>query len=141
MEFIKNNCFVTILLADIHEMLDSPELDLDTLKYRGKTYIELIKNMIQYFNGNTNNINFIYGSSFQTSPSYTCDLYKISSLTTIQEIFNSREINKNTETEETIEICKKPMTTMLYPILQALDEKYTVNKNRKNRKFYILKNI
>jgi tyrosyl-tRNA synthetase len=36
-------------------------------------------------------------------------------MTTIQETYNARELNS----------CDKKMTTMLYPILQALDEKYT----------------
>ena len=132
-EFLKQNLSVTILIADVHEMLDSPRLDLELLKFRGEAYIELIKNMVELFNGNPYNIKFIYGSEFQTSSSYVYDLYKISSLTTIEQTYRAREIEniENIENITNIDINSSPlnnnsqMTTMLYPILQALDEKYT----------------
>lgn len=128
-KFLKRGFTITILLADIHEMLDSPHLKLDIIKIRCNTYIELIKDLVELFDVNPNGIEFIYGSSFQTSINYTLDLYKISSLTTIQQIYHSREIdiskNLNSSDSSNIDDSNKKMTTMLYPILQALDEKYT----------------
>jgi hypothetical protein len=54
------------------------------------------------------------------------DIYKISSMTTIQETYNAKELNNDlSESSKNIKTCDKKMTTMLYPILQALDEKYT----------------
>jgi hypothetical protein len=130
-KFIKRGYCITVLLADIHEMLDTPKLSLNILEYRCNAYIELIRNLVELFDVNSANINFIFGSSYQTSKEYTLDLYKISSLTTIEQIYNSREINikdvnseVNSESSE-IEDSDNKMTSMLYPILQALDEKYT----------------
>jgi dGTP triphosphohydrolase len=44
-------------------------------------------------------------------------------LTTIQDTYNAREIDISNTSE--IISCNKKMTSMLYPILQSLDEKYT----------------
>jgi hypothetical protein len=123
-KFIKNGFMISVLLADIHELLDSPQLTLDIIKIRCDAYMQLIIQLVDLFDVNSNNINFIFGSSFQTSPSYTLDIYKISSMTTIQQTYNAREID-NLDKEIHINDSDKKMTTMLYPILQALDEKYT----------------
>jgi hypothetical protein len=112
-KFMKRSYTITILLADIHELLDSPNLTLDIIKHRGNAFAELIKNIVELFNVDANNIKFIFGSEFQLSSDYILDTYKISSLTTIDETYKAREIKSRT------------MTSMLYPILQALDEKYT----------------
>ena len=125
-KFIKNGCRITILLADVHELLDSPYLTMDIIDRRNKTYIELISLLVELFDINSNYITYVYGSTFQTSPNYTMDIYKISSMTTIQETYNARELNDNlSESSTNISSCDKKMTTMIYPILQALDEKYT----------------
>ena len=124
MKFLKNGFNVTILLADIHELLDSPHLDMNIIKYRCEAYKELISQLIELFDVNSGNIMFQYGSEFQTSPNYTMDIYKISSLTSIKDTYKSREFD-NTDVDISINSSDKKMTNMLYPILQALDEKYT----------------
>jgi len=124
MKFLKNGFRVTILLADIHELLDSPYLNMNIIKYRCEAYKELISQLIELFDVNSGNIMFQYGSEFQTSPNYTMDIYKISSLTSIKDTYKSREID-NTDVDISINSSDKKMTNMLYPILQALDEKYT----------------
>ena len=124
MKFLKHGFRVTILLADIHELLDSPHLDMNIIKYRCEAYKELISQLIELFDVNPGGIIFCYGSEFQTSPNYTMDIYKISSLTSIKDTYKSREIYM-TEIDISINSSDKKMTNMLYPILQALDEKYT----------------
>ena len=119
-KFIENGLQITILLADIHEMLDSSFLDMNIIKHRCDAYIELITNILDFLNINSYNINFVLGSEFQTSPAYTLDVYKISALTSIHDIFEARDLDK-TEND----INNGQMTTLLYPILQALDEKHT----------------
>jgi tyrosyl-tRNA synthetase len=120
-KFLNLGYKVTILLANIHELLDSPNLNLDIIQHRCNAYKELILLVLEFFNVNSN-IEFIVGGEFQTSPEYIIDLYKISSMTTIKQTYAAREIDSD--------YCEVPqsdkkMTTMLYPILQALDEKYT----------------
>jgi tyrosyl-tRNA synthetase len=119
-KFIENGLRVTVLLADIHEMLDSSFLDMNIIKHRCNAYIELIINILEFLNIGAHNINFVLGSEFQTSSAYTLDIYKISALTSIREIFEAREIDKKENDTN-----NEQMTTLLYPILQALDEKYT----------------
>lgn len=124
-EFLKENYTITVLLADIHEMLDSPKLDLAIIQKRCEAYIQLIIAMVELFDVNSYNLKFKYGSTFQTSFPYVIDTYKISSLTTIQRTYFAREINQDIEEKKNIITTDKTMTTLLYPILQALDEKYT----------------
>lgn len=124
-EFLKENFTITVLLADIHEMLDSPTLDLGVIQKRCEAYIQLIIAMVELFDVNSYNLKFTYGSSFQTSRPYVIDTYKISSLTTIQRTYFAREINQDIEEKKNVITSDKTMTTLLYPILQALDEKYT----------------
>jgi tyrosyl-tRNA synthetase len=113
-KFIKAGHYVTILLADIHELLDSPHLTLHMIQSRGKAYQILIELLVELFDANPNNIEYKFGSEFQLSSDYILDFYKISSFTTINETFKAREIDTTSE----------KMTTILYPILQSLDEKY-----------------
>lgn len=113
-KFIKAGHYITILIADIHELLDSPHLTLEKIQYRGKAYKILIELLIELFDANPNSVCYKYGSEFQLSSDYILDFYKISSQSTIKETFKARELNTTSE----------KMTTIIYPILQSLDEKY-----------------
>lgn len=84
-KFIKNGFSITILLADIHELLDSPHLNINIIEQRNNAYKKLISLLVELFDINSNNIRYVYGSTFQTLPEYTMDIYKISSMTTIQD--------------------------------------------------------
>jgi len=148
-KFIKQGFVVTVLIADIHEMLDSPNLNMNTLKYRGNAYAQLISEIVDIFDANSGNLKFVFGSEFQTSPDYTMDIYRISSNTTIKETYKSREIDMS-DVDISVKSNEKKMTSMLYPILQALDEKYTncdifygsiTQKNMCNFSNNLMKNI
>ena len=124
-KFIKTGHYITILIADIHELLDSPHLNLNQIQNRGKTYKILIELLVELFDANPHSICYKYGSEFQLSSDYILDFYKISSQTTINETFKAREIDlEPIESDSSISKSNKKMTTMLYPILQSLDEKY-----------------
>jgi tyrosyl-tRNA synthetase len=117
-KFIKSGNYITILLADIHELLDSPKLDIINIQYRGKALVKLIQLLLELFDVDPNTITYKFGSEFQLSSDYIMDFYKISSLTTIKETYNARENDLDITDND------KKMTEMLYPILQSLDEKY-----------------
>ena len=124
-KFIKAGHFITILLADIHELLDSHRLTLNQIQNRGKAYQILIELLVELFDANPHSICYKYGSEFQLSSDYILDFYKISSQTTINETFRAREIDlEPIESDNSISKSNKKMTSMLYPILQSLDEKY-----------------
>lgn len=124
-KFIKAGHYITILIADIHELLDSPHLNLNMIQNRCKAYKILIELLVELFNANPACICYKYGSEFQLSSDYILDFYKISSQTTINETFKAREIDlEPIESDSSISKSNKKMTTMIYPILQSLDEKY-----------------
>jgi len=91
-KFIKAGHYVTILIADIHELLDSPHLTLRRIQNKGKAYKILIQLLVELFDANSNNIYYKFGSEFQLSSEYILDFYNLSSLTTIDETFKAREI-------------------------------------------------
>jgi len=91
MKFLKHGFIITILLADIHELLESPHLNLELIKYRCEAYKELISQLIEIFDVSSGSILFKYGSEFQTSSDYTMDIYKISSLSSIKDTYKSRD--------------------------------------------------
>ena len=116
---------LTILIADIHQMLETPEIPLEVIKKRGEAILQLTMNIIESFDINPFDVKFIFGSTFQLHSNYILDIYKISALSTIKKIFQSRELKldeydyKNSISHDTT------MSTLLYPILQTLDEKFT----------------
>lgn len=122
-KFIKAGHFVTVLIADIHELLDSPHYTLSKIQNRGKVYKIIIQILVELFDANSNNICYRYGSEFQLSSEYILDFYKISSLTTICDTFRAKETDF-IKTDNTMNKSNKNMTKMIYPILQSLDEKY-----------------
>ena len=126
LQCLQYNFKITILIADVHQMLDTPDLTIDIIKKRGEAYIQLILNLIEIFDINSFNVKFVFGSTFQTNPNYIIDTYKISALSTIQRIYYARELNLD-DTDKKINLIpsETTMSTLLYPILQALDEKYT----------------
>ncbi len=115
--FIRNDCEVKILLADIHAYLDSVKSDLDVLRARTLIHEKIIKILLNLMKIDTEEIEFVQGMTYQLSQNFTLDLYKINSICTVSTVFNA---GKNAITLE-----KDPkMTSLLYPSLQALDIEY-----------------
>lgn len=123
-KFIKSGHFITILIADIHELLESPNLDINTIQYRGKAYVKLIQLLLELFNANPYCIDYKFSSEFQLSSEYVMDFYKICSLATISDTFKSIEIDNISNDNNSISTSNKKMTSIIYPVLQSLNEKY-----------------
>lgn len=110
-------CEVTILLADLHAILDNLKSTFEQVQYRAKYYRILLLELLKSLDINISNIKFVLGSDFQLSKEYTLDMYKAHSLITVNQATHAgAEVVKQSDNPK--------MTGLMYPTLQALDEQY-----------------
>jgi len=115
--FIKCDCEVKILLADIHAYLDSIKSDFDVLKARTNIHEKIIKLLLSKMNIESSQVEFIQGTSYQLRNEFTLDLYRINSFCSVSQV-------KNAGKDAVIQELDPKMTSLLYPTLQALDIEY-----------------
>ena len=116
-DFLNAGCSVTILFADLHAFLDNLKSTWDQLEYRVLYYEKVIKAMLKSRNVDLSKLKFIRGTTFQLSENYTLDMYKLSSLVTEKQA-------KKAGAEVVKQVKSAPLSGLLYPGLQALDEEY-----------------
>jgi tyrosyl-tRNA synthetase len=114
-DFLKAGCKVTILLADIHAYLDSMKCTWELLDYKTKYYEFLIKLLLTQINVPIDKLKFVRGTSYQLSEKYVLDLYKLSANTSLLD-------SKKAGAEVVKQSDNPKMSSLLYPLLQALDE-------------------
>ena len=116
-DIVNAGCELTILIADIHAFLDNLKTPYEKIQARSKYYIEMIKIVLNTLGVDLTKIKFVLGSEFQLKPEMTLELFKLASITKISEATKAgTEVVKQT---------KDPfMTSLLYPLLQALDEHF-----------------
>lgn len=108
---------MTILLADIHGFLDNLKAPLELVMYRAEFYRHVLTAMLQAIGVPTEKLRVVLGSSYQKSPDYVMDVYKMASLISEHDAKKAgAEVVKQTD--------NAPMSGLLYPILQVLDEQY-----------------
>ncbi|KAF2842633.1 tyrosyl-tRNA synthetase [Patellaria atrata CBS 101060] len=118
-QFLAAGCEVVVLLADIHGFLDNLKAPLELVEKRAEFYRYTIASILKAVGVPTelNNLKFILGSSYQKSPEYIMDVYKLSSLVSEHDAKKAgAEIVKQSESA--------PLSGLLYPILQVLDEQH-----------------
>jgi tyrosyl-tRNA synthetase len=114
-EFLRAGCEVKILLADIHGFLDNLKAPLELVQHRACFYKFAITAMLEAVGVATDRLEFVLGSSYQRSEPYVMDVYKLCSLTSEHDAKKAgAEIVKQTS--------NAPLSGLLYPILQVLDE-------------------
>lgn len=116
-DFLKADCEVTILFANIHAFLDNLKSTWELLQYRTEYYKLVITEILKAVGAPIEKLKFVIGSDFQLNKDYTMDMYKISSITTIQSV-------KGAGADVVKQVENPLLSGMLYPILQALDEEY-----------------
>ncbi len=116
-DFLKANCHVTILFADLHAYLDNMKASWETLEHKTKYYEFIIKEMLKTVGVPLDKLKFVRGTDFQLSKEYTLDVYKMSAMITTKGAQHAgADVVKQTENPK--------LSGLLYPILQALDEEY-----------------
>ena len=116
-QFLKAECEVTVLFADLHGFLDSNTSTWNKSQYKIKYYIKVIKSILTSLDAPTNKLNFIVGSEYQFMKNYTFDVYKLMSIISVNEINKATNgvIHKDTYSKA---------SSIIYPGLQILDEEY-----------------
>ncbi|KII62846.1 Tyrosine--tRNA ligase, cytoplasmic [Thelohanellus kitauei] len=89
-DFLRANCHVTILFADLHAYLDNVKAPWTLLEYRTDYYRQLITVMLQSINVPLDKLKFVRGTDFQLTKNYILDVYKMATVTTLVRI---RRIN------------------------------------------------
>jgi len=116
-ELVKAGCKVTILIADLHAMLDNLKSTEKQVYNRSDYYTKAIKCMLAQLNVDLSKVNFVLGSSFQLTPEYTMDMYRLNTLCGLRDAQHAGA--------EVVKQNNNPlMTGLLYPSLQALDEEH-----------------
>lgn len=116
-QFLAAGCDVTILLADIHGFLDNLKAPIELVEQRVHFYRHVITAILEAVGVSTEKLRFVQGSSYQKSPEYVMDLYKLTSLV-------SEHDAKKAGAEVVKQTANAPLSGLLYPILQVLDEQY-----------------
>ncbi|KAK1239313.1 hypothetical protein MKX07_008801 [Trichoderma sp. CBMAI-0711] len=116
-QYLAAGCHVTILLADIHGFLDNLKAPIELVEHRVDFYRYVITAIFKAVGVSTEKLKFVQGSSYQKSPEYIMDVYKLSSVISEHDAKRAgAEVVKQTD--------NAPLSGLLYPILQVLDEQY-----------------
>lgn len=116
-DFLKAECEVTILFADLHAYLDNLKAPWQLLEYRTKYYQAVIKAMLQSIDVPLDKLKFVRGSDYQLTKEYTLDVFKLSTVVTEHDC-------KKAGSEVVKQVQYPALSGLLYPGLQALDEEY-----------------
>jgi len=116
-QFLAAGCDVTVLLADIHGFLDNLKAPLELVAHRVDYYRFVITAILQAVGVPTEKLRFVTGSSYQKSADYVMDVYKLCSVISEHDAKKAgAEVVKQTD--------NAPLSGLLYPVLQVLDEQY-----------------
>ncbi|KAJ8603453.1 hypothetical protein MRB53_042150 [Persea americana] len=116
-DFLKAGCKVKILLADLHGYLDNQKAPWELLKHRTAYYSAIVKATLKSLGVPIDQLEFVQGTDYQLSKAYTLDVYRLSALVSQHDFRKAgAEVVKQTESP--------PLSGLLYPGLQALDEEY-----------------
>ncbi|GKU04872.1 tyrosyl-trna synthetase [Fusarium langsethiae] len=114
-QFLAAECEVTVLVADIHAMLDNLKTPAELTQHRTEYYKFLITSTLKACGVDTGKLRFVQGSSFQQNPSYIMDFYRLSTVVSEKAAMKAgSEVVKQTS--------NIPFSAVAYPLLQVLDE-------------------
>jgi len=116
-DYLQAGCEVTILIADLHAILDSLKSTFDQIDARTKYYTIVIQELLKSLNVDISQLKFVRGTDFQLSKEYTLDMYKAHTMISVAE-------GKHAGAEVVKQSDNPKMTGLMYPTLQALDEEY-----------------
>ncbi|KAE8377731.1 hypothetical protein BDV26DRAFT_304816 [Aspergillus bertholletiae] len=116
-QLLRAQCDVVVLLADVHAFLDNLKAPLELVENRAQYYRKVITAILQSVGVPIDKLEFVLGSSYQTSPAYVMDVYRLSSLISESDAKKAgAEVVKQTD--------NAPLSGLLYSVLQVLDEEH-----------------
>lgn len=114
---LKAGVEVTVLVADLHAFLDNMKAPLEVVQHRAKYYEFLIKSILTSINVPVERLKFVLGSSYQLTPEYTLDLFKLSNSV-------SQNDAKRAGADVVKQVANPLLSGLIYPLMQVLDEEY-----------------
>lgn len=117
LDYLKAGCEVTILIADLHAVLDNMKSTFELIALRSEYYMMIIQELLKSLGADLTNLKFVKGSEFQLTSDYTHDMYKAHTLISLTEA-------KHAGAEVVKQTAHPKMAGLMYPTLQALDEQY-----------------
>ena len=114
---MRAGCTVKLLLADIHGFLDNLKAPIELVKFRAEYYRFVITALLKSVNVPIERLEFVLGSSYQLSASYTMDLFRLSSVVTEHDA-------KKAGAEVVKQVANATLSGLIYPLMQALDEEH-----------------
>jgi len=116
-QFLRAGCKVKVLLADLHGFLDADKAPEATLEYRAQYYERVIGALLRAVGVEVDNLQFVRGSSYQLTPSFSRDLLRLSKRISVHDAVKA--------SSEIVKTMGEPsMADGLYPMMQLLDEEY-----------------
>ncbi|KAI1774023.1 tyrosine tRNA ligase [Hypoxylon cercidicola] len=116
-ELLAAGCHIKILLADLHAYLDNMKAPLELIEQRVKYYEFVVKGLLKAVGVDITKLEFIKGSSYQTSQNYTMDRFKMEGITRIS-------VAQKAGAEVVKQTADPYLGGIIYPLMQALDEEY-----------------
>lgn len=116
-QLLDSGCEVVVLLADTHAFLDNLKAPIELVENRAKYYQKFITAILEAVGVSTDKLEVVLGGSYQKSPNYIMNVYRLSSLVSGLDAKKAgAEILKQSSNAR--------LSGLLYPILQVLDEEY-----------------
>ncbi|KAL8930785.1 MAG: hypothetical protein Q9208_000326 [Pyrenodesmia sp. 3 TL-2023] len=115
--FLRAGCTVKLLLADIHGFLDNLKAPIELVRFRAEYYRFVITSLLKSLNVPIDRLVVVLGSSYQLSPEYTMDLFRLSSVVTEHD-------SKKAGSEVVKQVANPTLSGLIYPLMQALDEQH-----------------
>lgn len=106
-----------ILLADIHGFLDNLKAPIELINFRAEYYKFVITSLLKAVGVSLDKLEFVLGSSYQLTPEYSMDLFRISTLV-------SEHDAKKAGAEVVKQVDNAPLSSLIYPLMQSLDEQH-----------------
>ncbi|KAF2115549.1 hypothetical protein BDV96DRAFT_546521 [Lophiotrema nucula] len=116
-QFLQAGCHVKVLLADVHGFLDNLKAPIELVKHRAEYYRFVIIALLKAVNVPVDRLEFVLGSSYQLTPEYTMDLFRLSTVVTEHDA-------KKAGAEVVKQVENAFLSGLIYPLMQALDEEY-----------------
>ncbi|GAA95800.1 uncharacterized protein L969DRAFT_49979 [Mixia osmundae IAM 14324] len=116
-DFLRAGLHVKVLLADVHAFLDNLKAPIELINHRVDFYRRVLLSVLRSIGVETDKLEFVTGSSYQYGPKYNMDKYKLCAIT-------SEHDAKRAGAEVVKQTTSAPLSGLLYPLLQALDEEY-----------------
>ncbi len=115
-DFLKAGFKFKFLIANLHAHLDDRKSPWHLLDARSIYYEEIVKAVLESLQVDTSGLQFVKGSDFQLSSEYIADVLRLSTeLTTKRALHSASEVCR---------VENPKVSTLIYPIMQALDEQY-----------------